>query len=194
MNLISIKRSLNMLKGISYRKVRYESNKGYFFDLIEEKMVTTDHHMIVTKLSISSPNYEGYLKLISYLRLPAIRYIENTDPRLPNTRKHLELIDVENDKDYGVIYAKTTNTSLYINAAISHDIEFEYRIEDNEIRGYYETNMNKDEVFELTKYQLYTSSLTHENYDDDIKLINDYRKPFDAYKQREEKIKKIFLG
>jgi len=192
MNLISIKRSLNMLKGISYRKVRYQSKKDYFFDLIEEKMVTTDHHMIVTKLSISSPNYEGYLKLISYLRLPAIRYIENTDPRLPNTRKHLELIDIENDKDYGVIYAKTTNTSLYINAAISHDIEFEYRIEENEIRGYHESNLKKDEVFELTKYQLYTSSLTHENYDNYIKLINEYRKPFDAYKQREEKSRKSF--
>lgn len=192
MKLISIKRSLNMLRGISYRKVRYESSKGYLFDLIEEKMVTTNHHMIVTKLSIKSPNYEGILKLNSYLRLPAIRYIENTDPRLPNTRKHLELIDIENDKNYGVIYAKTTNTSLYINSAISHDIEFEYRIDEEQIKGYYEVNLKKNETFELTKYQLYTSSLTNEMYNDDIKLINDYRKPFDEYKKSEEKARKSF--
>ncbi len=192
MKLTAISRSLNMLKGVSTRNVTYQSQSGHTFELIEEKIVTTDKHMIVTKLSISSKDYEGNIKLFSYLRLPAIRYIENTDPRLPNTRKHLELIDLENNKNNGILYAKTTNTSLYINAAISHDIDFDYQIENEQIIAFHETNLTKNKPLELTKYQLYASSLTGNDFNEAIKEIDDYIKPFDDYKQDEEKARKSF--
>jgi alpha,alpha-trehalose phosphorylase len=187
MELVSIKRSLNMLEGTSYRKVRYISDKGYIFDLIEEKMVTSKQNLIVTKLDLSSPNYEGKIKLQSYLRLPAIRYVENTDPRLPNTRKHLELIDLKTDDKHGLLYAKTTNTSLFINAAITHDQAFNYQMTNNEIIGLREAHLTKNKSIVFTKYTYYTSSLTHENHEKDIKYIENMCKPFDAYLQEETK-------
>ncbi|MGE4572703.1 MAG: hypothetical protein AB7E09_08200, partial [Candidatus Izemoplasmatales bacterium] len=68
MELVSIKRSLNMLEGTSYREVRYISERGYIFDIVEKKIVTSKQNLIVTNLELSSPNYEGNIKLLSYLR------------------------------------------------------------------------------------------------------------------------------
>ena len=187
MDLVFIKRSLNMLEGTSYRKVRYISDNGYIFDLIEEKMVTSKQNLIVTKLDISSPNYEGDIKLYSYLRLPAIRYVENTDPRLPNTRKHLELTDINRDDKHGFLYAKTTNTSLYINSAITHDLAFDYQIKDHEIIAYRKAYLSKGKNIIFTKYTYYTSSLTQEDHRNDIKFIENMCKPFDDYLQEETK-------
>ncbi|AUD63251.1 hypothetical protein BK010_06470 [Tenericutes bacterium MO-XQ] len=192
MDLVSIKRSLNMLQGTSYREVRYISEKGYIFDLVEKKMVTSKRNLIVTKLDLSSPNYEGKIKLLSYLRLPAIRYVENNDPRLPNTRKHLELMNIENNDQYGYIYAKTTNTSLYINAAITHDIDFDYEINNDEIIGIHQKNLNKNESLSFTKYTYYTSSLTHKQHEKDIKDIKDMCRPFESYLDEETKERESF--
>ena len=192
MDMVSIKRSLNMLQGTSYREVRYISEKGYIFDLVEKKMVTSKRNLIVTKLDLSSPNYEGKIKLLSYLRLPAIRYVENNDPRLPNTRKHLELINIENNDQYGYIYAKTTNTSLFINAAITHDIDFDYEINNDEIIGIHQKNLNKNESLSFTKYTYYTSSLTHKQHEKDIKDIKDMCRPFESYLDEETKERESF--
>ena len=192
MDMVSIKRSLNMLQGTSYREVRYISEKGYIFDLVEKKMVTSKRNLIVTKLDLSSPNYEGKIKLLSYLRLPAIRYVENNDPRLPNTRKHLELINIENNDQYGYIYAKTTNTSLFINAAITHDIDFDYEINNDEIIGIHQKNLNKNESLSFTRYTYYTSSLTHKQHEKDIKDIKDMCRPFESYLDEETKERESF--
>jgi alpha,alpha-trehalose phosphorylase len=192
MELVSIKRSLNMLEGTSYREVRYISEKGYIFDIVEKKMVTSKQNLIVTNLELSSPNYEGNIKLLSYLRLPAIRYVENNDPRLPNTRKHLELIDINHQDQYGYLYAKTTNTSLFINAAITHDIKFDYHIKNDEIIGVHQANLGKDKKLNLTKYTYYTSSLTHEQHQKDIKHIKKLCKPFESYLNDEKKARIAF--
>jgi len=192
MDLVSIKRTLNMLQGTSYREVRYISEKGYIFDLVEKKMVTSKRNLIVTKLDISSPNYQGDIKLLSYLRLPAIRYVENNDPRLPNTRKHLELVDIDHEEKYAFIYAKTTNTSLFINAAITHDIEFKYEIENDEIIGLHQKRLDKNETLSFTKYTYYTSSLTHKQHQKDIKDINKMCNPFESYLDEERKAREAF--
>ena len=192
MDLVSIKRSLNMLQGTSYREVRYISEKGYIFDLVEKKMVTSKRNLIVTKLDISSPNYQGDIKLLSYLRLPAIRYVENNDPRLPNTRKHLELVDIDYEEKYAYIYAKTTNTSLFINAAITHDIEFKYEIENDEIIGVHQKRLDKNETLSFTKYTYYTSSLTHKQHQKEIKDINEMCNPFESYLDEETKAREAF--
>ncbi len=191
-NLISLERSLDMRKGYTKRIAKYKTKKKHIFTIEELKLVASNRNEIVTKLKISTENYQGPLEIRSYLRMPILKYMINEDPRLPDTRRHLELIDLNSDNQVAYLKARTTVTRQRINVSMTHDIPMNYEKMDEAVIGYYQTEISQNHSFEMTKYALYTTPSVQKNIHTKVGKIQDFAYSFDKFLSEETTNRKTF--
>ncbi len=184
--LLELERTFDMLQGTSSRKALYRTALGYEFTIHEDKMIISDQQIIVVKLSIETTNYSGNLKLSSYLRMPLTKTVEVSDPRLPQSRKHLDFIDIETRESCAILRAKTTKTQLFVQSAMTHDLPFDYHQEDQTAIGVYQTFITNGKPLEFTKYQIYATTLTDLDLSRAINSMLDTLSPFDDYLEIEK--------
>ncbi len=183
--LVDLKRSLDMKHGFSTRVATYLTKKGHTFIITERKLVTSNRLSIIMALSIESPNYHGFLKIESYLRMPTVKYVTNIDPRLPNVRRNLEVRDIRVEGKVAFLKVQTTNSHQRINVSMVHDIPVDYRYEEDAIVGVIETTLKPNKPFNITKYTLYTSSFLQRYPERKLEKITDFVYPFEDYVKEE---------
>lgn len=189
MALVDLKRTMDMSKGITTRIATYQSKKGTLFLVKEEKIVPSNTMMIITKLSLSSPSYEGPIRMISTLTMPKPRRPRNMDPRLPHALKHLDLVELHTSEHYGYLTAITTQSLLKIRVGMTHDVAFQYRVEYNDILATRDENLKKNQTLEVIKYQIYDPRPV---LDTGFEAGLNHLKDFEAYVNQERVVKKRF--
>ncbi len=190
--LVSLKRKLHMRQGFTERCATYITKNNHHFYIKEQKVVVSNRNQIVIKLSVSSPDYAGPLKINSYLRMPKIRYIYNNDPRLPDIRRNLELTELKSLDKVAYLKAITTNTKQKINVSVTHDIDVIFREEHEAIIGSYDTNLSPEKPFEMTKYALYTTPKVEKRFHRKVDKVADFIYPIDQYIKEETTNRKKF--
>lgn len=183
--LKSLKRRLFMRNGYSERIATYETKKGHTFVIKEKKIVASNRNEIVIQLEVTSNDYKGPLEIRSYLRMPKIRYIYNVDPRLPDIRRHLELVEMTALDKVCYLKAKTTHTNQKINVSVTHDIDLSYEKESEAMVGVYHTTLDHDHPFVMTKYALYTTPKVEKRFHGKVEKIADFVYPFEKYIKEE---------
>ncbi len=190
--LVSLKRQLNMRAGYTKREATYETKKGFIFELVEYKLIAANRNEIILKLEVTSPNYEGPLKIKSYLSMPLLKYVKHDDPRLPDTRKHLELTDLDVVGQIAYLKARTTVSNQKIHVSMTHDTDFSLEFEHEKIVGYKDIHLKKNKTFSITKYALYTTPYVQKKYHQKVEVINDFIYPFEKYVEEEKTNRKTF--
>ncbi len=190
--LISLERSLDMRKGYTKRVATYKTKKKHTFIIEEYKLVTSNRNEVVTKLKITSKDYDGPLEIRSYLRMPMIKYMHNIDPRLPDTRRHLELIELNAIDQVAYLKARTSVTKQRINLSVTHDIEVSYEEHHESMIGIHKTELEKGQSFEMTKYALYTTPTIQKKIHAKVLKIGDFVFPFEKYIKEEISNRKTF--
>jgi len=179
--LISLERMLDMRKGYTKRTAIYLTKKGHTFEINEYKILTSNRNEIVTKLIVSSKDYEGPLEIRSHLSMPKIKYTYHNDPRLPDAKRHLELTELKSIDQIAYLKAKTTATRQKINVSMTHDIDVAYEKAYEEIIGVHITKLKNNQPFEMTKYALYTTPTVEKRFHEKIEKLNDFIYPFEKY-------------
>lgn len=190
--IVSMKRSLDMEKGVTIRETGYKTESGFEFLVKEEKVLSSNQNIIIARLTIETINYFGKLKLSSYLKMPPYKKNETGDPRLPQGRKHLEFLGLKCNEDSATLKAKTIKTNFHINSGMTHTIKFNYQKEAESIRATHETLITPKKRFQVTKYQLYSTSLTSRNIDQEIKDMINGVEPIEQYIRIEEGLREEF--
>lgn len=176
-----LERILDMKKGVITRVAHYVTPQGYAFVIHERKHVALKKQLIIVELEVQSINYEGKIQLDSYLRMPVLRENPNHDPRLPEARVHLTLKNISSNHRYAMIQAETTESHLEVYAAMTHNRDLTYQMQDQQVIGTYTTILSKDHPVEITKCQAYATSIDSDNLQVSIDKMIDFVEPFDAY-------------
>ena len=180
--LLSLDRSYDLRKGITSRTALYVTPKGVQFEITEEKLVShVDSEVICSRVTLSSPNFEGDISLKSYLKLPPLKYTDRMDPRLGHSLKQLKIEDLKTTDTYGLLKAQTMYSELNIHTLITHDLPFEYIAQEDHVIATYKKHFKKGEVMTFTKYQMYVWA---EQEDRAYAILLDHinaLKTFDAY-------------
>ncbi len=190
--LLSLDRSLNMQEGTTTRKAVYQTKAGYEFVVSEKRVLSSKQNMIVSRLTIETSNYAGPLWLSSYLRMPLAKKNLGQDPRVSRERKHLSLENIECSGDNATLVARTLKTNFHVKVAITHDKEFEYHTKGQEIIAVDKTSIAPTKKYQVTKYQLYASSLFDGDIDKEITDMLDNINPFEQYVSLEKEERATF--
>jgi len=189
--MIRLNRTLDMKKGLVNRKSEYRTADGTIISITEEKLVPYGRHLIISRVTIESTD-SGTIKIKSMLRMPMIQQEVNKDPRLAQSKKHLDLLTLEILDNSGYLIAQTTESKLKVITAIYHDIDMVYQNNGKDLSASQEISINANESIQFTKYQIYISDMTSQNlYDDLISDLKDIQ-PFDYYLQKEIQHKEGF--
>jgi alpha,alpha-trehalose phosphorylase len=189
---IELDRNLDMNQGTTFRKATYLTKHGYEFQIVEEKIVPHDINMVVSRLKVKSNNYQGKIRLTSYLRMPLEKKAHPLDPRLPYATKDLDIEQIHADHDFAYLTARTTNTSLSARVCMTHDQPLDYKVEDDEVHASMIYDLKPNIDISLTKYQLYYTDLETDDFDqamdEDLKNL----RKFEDYVETETIIRKDF--
>lgn len=192
MRLIALERALNMGDGTTKRVATYESRHRHKFILTEEKIVPTNHLMVISRLSVESVNYHGSLAVTSILKMPGIKPKITHDPRIAHGMTHLELKEIHVASDFGFLCAETNRTKLPVTALITHDQPMTYGIEFDQVLGKKTINLSPGESFVITKYQIYDETFCNDDAIKTFEPIIKKLRPFDAYVTDERSVKQSF--
>ena len=154
--LVDLHRTYDLAVGLTTRKAHYQTKLGFDFYVYEERLVSQVHkELIVLKLELSSPNYEGKITFKSYLRMPNVSRLKTFDPRVGQAKVHLNFVNAFAKETHAVLKAKTNRTDLEINVGMAHDCIGQYQVENNEVIFECSKIMQKGASVDLTKYQVY---------------------------------------
>ena len=182
--LISLDREYNLKEGITYRSARYRTPKNYEFEINETKFTCfTYKDLAISKISIKSINFQGQLKLASFISMPLVKKEKSNDPRVAQYRKHLQFEGGKVSESYGVLSVKTKETGLMLHVGITHNLAFNYNIEGDRISATYEQKIEPNETLDVVKFQVYQGS--HLDIYENIEAILNEIQSFDFYKQQQ---------
>ena len=161
------RRELDMLKGILYRYIIWESPSGNKVELHVKRMVSlTEKHLCAISYKIKSLNSNINIKINSKIEGNVFDKIIKKDPRVGSNlkRKVLKIIDKNISDTFGYIHSITNKTKLSVLCAMENIIntEIEYNINhivtDNTVNLQIDINTNLNQEVELVKYFTYFSS------------------------------------
>ncbi len=168
--LTELERIYDLEAGMTHRKATYQTPKGHTFILLEERLASHDEpSLMMTRLSLNSPDYTGPVTFTSLIRMPDIRPETSIDPRLARGLHHVMLTKTEAGTHYGLMEAMTHTTHLKVRVAMSHDIPMQYEVNDDEVMAIHTHKLEQDQPFVLTKWQIVTGN--HTQNDRDVETI-----------------------
>jgi alpha,alpha-trehalose phosphorylase len=171
--LIDLQREFDLEKGFTIREATYKTREGFHFVIREEKFASFEtKELLVIKVSITSPDYTGPLKISSYLRLPLSTSTDALDPRIRSSLED-ELILKESfvEEDFAYVNCITSHGHLSMAAGMTHSQPFLYRRSHSGVQGIYETNVVPKKSISLVKYVVYTTSMLYHDVMDSNRTI-----------------------
>ncbi|AIO19372.1 Alpha,alpha-trehalose phosphorylase [Candidatus Izimaplasma bacterium HR1] len=168
-NIVSLEREYNLEKGITLRKIHYQTkDEKYDFYLEETKFVSRFiKELIGIELIIYSPNYPHEIKVKSFLRQSKRNHEKNNDPRIQTLDNSMEIIAIDCEK--GSITSKTERSKFTVESTMIHNVDLYNKVDDKMIKasGYFKI----DKPLKVQKYVIHSSSLYDENYEARTKEI-----------------------
>lgn len=163
--LIHLERNLNLGNGTYERHATYLTKNGWHIDIHEIKRIHPKDLHMVTQLNISSKDYEGPIKLSSFLRMPLDKQANPLDPRLPVYYQNLEHQDSGYSNRFAYMTAKTTQTHAWVGVGMKHEEDVFYHMNQTEVIGTLNTTLQPQKTVTLTKHAYYElKDLDHLTY------------------------------
>jgi alpha,alpha-trehalose phosphorylase len=161
-NIVSLEREYDLKKGYTKRKIHYQTkDERYDFFIEETKFVSRFiKELIGIELLISSPNYDGEIKIKSFLQESMRSGANSTDPRVQLSRNNMLIESV--DCDNNSIISKTKKSGFKVQSTMLHNLDL-YTKQDGDIlksSGYFKVL----EPLRVRKYIIHTSSLYTQDY------------------------------
>ncbi len=186
-----VSRTLDMKKGLVHRRSDYLLDNETTISVTEEKLVPYDGNLILSRVTIRSTS-PGIIELKSVLRMPIVKQETNKDPRLSQSKKHMNLLKMGLLEQSGYLIAQTTESKLKVIVAIHHDLNMEYLLEDEQLSAYQKISIKANESIQFTKYSVYISDLTSSNLKEDMTKELHTIQPFEYYLKKEASNKEVF--
>ena len=169
MTLTGLKRRYDMKANLTTREATYRTPSGTHVVILEERTVSRIHAgLAMIRLSVSSPDHVGPVRLISHIRMPKVKRIVALDPRLSQGRTHLELVSKSVRDGLMRLTAKTTETDMRVTAACVHDRPVSVTSHDDALSGIIEDNLAPGLAVRVVKTMLFqtTHGVIEETIDD----------------------------
>ncbi len=157
--LLKLERHFFVEEGYTERLARYQTPQGNIIEINEKRIVSFEQRaLLVIRLEISSPNYQGPIRILSNLTLPSYRPMRRVDSRI-NKSSERELIildDVQNEDCVGLM-TETTKSKLRLACGMTHNQSMQYERIDDGYQAYCHLELNEPVVLE--KYVVYQPQL-----------------------------------
>lgn len=163
--LVNLERDFDLEQGITIRKATYETQEGYRFLIIEERILSfVQKELFTIKVTLKSFNYTGKVILVSKLNLPNPKEQIDFDVRINQPREKQMLIEEKGEDDLGVfVVSKTTNSNLKLAVGMSHSQPCSYIENVSGFDTEFEFELKANASYCITKFLVYTPSIIHEN-------------------------------
>jgi alpha,alpha-trehalose phosphorylase len=176
--LVDLQRWYVLSEGLTKRQAVYELKNGQKLILREERIVSqTKKYLVVSHIEIESIDYNGPLVITSRIRMPQINEVAHNDPRVGQIMKHLKFISNGVSSDMASIKAQTEVSHLEIEVAMTHDEDFVYSTNQENVQAQMTKQIEAKTVLGFTKYQIFNTELTnpdHKSTKDLCEGIEDY--------------------
>lgn len=163
--IIDLKREYNLEKGVTKRTITYLTPDGYEFILSYKRLTSLAHkEVFMIDVKISSNNYNGPITIISTLNGYVKNYSDKSDPRLASSHeKKIDILSMFVQSNYGLMTTKTIHTNFNVLTLITHDCDFSYQSDTDQITASKTITLNQNKPFVFKKYALYFNSLDHQD-------------------------------
>ena len=182
--LTHLSREYNLREGITYRVARYMTPKAFEFEIHETKFTSfVDKDLAISKISITSINFEGQIKLASSIKMPHVNKEKSNDPRVAQNRKHLQFENGKASESFGILSVQTRETGFWVHVGITHNLPFNYNIVGDRITATFQQSIKPGSTLDVIKYQIYQGS--HLDIYEDIQHRMNTIESFDYYKEQQ---------
>jgi alpha,alpha-trehalose phosphorylase len=182
--LTHLSREYNLREGITYRSARYRTPKDFEFEIHETKFTSfTTKDLAISKISITSINFEGQIKLTSSIKMPHVSKEKSNDPRVAQNKKHLQFENGKANESFGILSVQTKETGFWVHVGITHNLPFNYNIVGDRITATYQQTIKPNSTLDVIKYQIYQGS--HLDIYDDIEQTLNSIETFEYYKAQQ---------
>jgi len=165
--IIKLRRAYDLQKGLTLRETTYKTVSGHIFELTEEKLASKAIPELTTISStIKSIDYDGPIRVLSYLEMPEHEHKQNLDPRINLSGKNDLFLEEKSNTD-GIcsLYVKTTGSNLSLVVSATHDHDTVWRSDDSGFHAEFDAYLHPSESFTLAKYLVYTPAFLYPDYE-----------------------------
>ncbi|RXJ01341.1 glycoside hydrolase family 65 protein [Anaerobacillus alkaliphilus] len=165
--ILSYERMLHLDRGFTERKVHFLTPKGKEIKLLFRRFVSfAIKELFVIDIQIEPVNFTGKVELGSIINGDVANYTNPKDPRVSaGHAKRLTVEQVKQKDIYSYIEVKTMESNLSSSCLTSHHLNTDYKekihTREKSIEVVYTFDLCKP--VQLTKYNVYTDTLRHEN-------------------------------
>lgn len=163
--LKSAKRSVDLKRGVTLRKIEWVSPKGYEFTIQFKRMTSFKVlPLFLQEISITSHNYEGTVKIVSGHCGEVKNFSDPTDPRVADESAQYLFAEtplVEENCSY--IVAETSRSGLQVCSGVGHGIPNKYHTQvftkGNEVEHVIAGRIGRQETQHFYKYSWFVDSI-----------------------------------
>ncbi|KPU27262.1 glycoside hydrolase [Caloranaerobacter sp. TR13] len=172
-NILSYNRTLDMKEGVLTRKIVWETSARKRVQIVIKRVVSLENkHLAAINYEVTPLNFNGEITIISALDGEVKNQVSNGDPRVGSALNEqvLKILSKHQEKSFGAITQKTTNTEFVLVCAMENDLQTEsnYRLEDSPsqmVRAKYIIDAKEGERIVLKKYITYYTSKDYPTYE-----------------------------
>lgn len=161
--VIDFNRYLDLDQGYCSRKVHWKSPKGHELQLEFKRMTSfVVKELFLIDVEITSINYEGTIKLESFVDGRIQKGEDSDDPRVATEHiKPLIIKSVNHQNDFMTILGETERSKEWVQLDVHHSLQGE--IESFEQHGRFQTTLKIEvnQTIDFTKYMIYTDGRKH---------------------------------
>lgn len=148
--ITQMKRTFLLNKGLTERIIDYKTDDGIIIRLQEERLTSLQEKtLFTTRLTISSPNYNGPMRILSKLVLPNHQNGIRTDSRINRaTERELVIIDRFEDSEGVSLLTESTTSNLMLGVAMAHNQPMIYYFHEQGFEGYQDISLEQPYILE----------------------------------------------
>lgn len=171
--VLEMRRDLDLDQGVAMREVLWLSPKGHKIKFLIKRMTSfVNRELFMIDYAIESINFSGQIEILSTLNGDVSNYTSANDPRVSSGHAKLLKVNGLRIEDQIIsIDAGVQRAQLKMAATVFHDIPMVYEKQNQSILGRAVKYIEKGELFNFTKYVVYTDSLRHKDFIQDGKSI-----------------------
>jgi len=163
--IVGVDRKLDIYNGKAIRKVHWRSPSGIEVIIKFSRMTSfTKLELCIIHIEVESINFDGKIKITSFLDGNVTNYTNQNDPRVASS--HASLLNVVSElqhKDTIQMTSTTKRSNIKVSATACHSRKMETSYHKNVFESFCYAPIEAGKSIEFTKYLVYTDSIRHEN-------------------------------
>lgn len=186
--LIDMKRKLDIYSGVYTRVVEWISPSGAHVLLTFKRLTSfVTLELALISLEIKSLNYDGEIRVVSYLDANVENYTNPNDPRVASGHaKLLETVAILPGDKVGAVMCETKRSKHRVCASVTHDQPAHCKEHQGIFSWEFKSNLSSGETYQLEKSIIYTDSIRHEQPVVEGETMADQVKGFESHAKEQK--------